>query len=213
MNPMKHTCIAAILLIASAATTPTMAYTADIPSHVSLSNNEPQQPLYVIDNRAVTLDEVEALAPTDIESITIVKDEDAKAYEHLGDISNGVMIINLITADETFVATDIMPMFLNGGIETFQVWVMQNIRFPAEMVERGKEANLIVQFTVNSNGYIPAESIKFLQEAEEPFMEEARRVLLSSPRWVPGIENGKKVSVQFVLPVMFTLSSNTTIGL
>ena len=210
---MKHTCIAAILLIASDSTTPSMAYTADIPSHVSLSNNEPQQPLYEIDNRAVTLDEVEALAPTDIESITIVKDEDAKGYEQLGDISNGVMIINLITADETFVATDIMPMFLNGGIETFQVWVMQNIRFPAEMGERGKEAKLVVQFTVNSNGYIPAESSKFLREAEEPFMEEARRVLLSSPRWVPGIENGKKVSVQFVLPVIFTLSSNTTIGL
>lgn len=212
MNTMKHSFIAATLIIA-AATTPALAANTDISAHVSASHEESQQPLYVIDNRAATLDEVEALAPTDIESITIVKDEDAKTYAHLGDISNGVMIINLINADETFVATDIMPMFLNGGIETFQVWVMQNIRFPAEMAEQGKVARLVVQFTVNSNGYIPAESIKFLQTAEEPFVEETRRVLLSSPRWVPGIENGKKVSVQFVLPVVFTLSSSTTISL
>ncbi|MEB0303129.1 energy transducer TonB, partial [Mucilaginibacter sp. 5C4] len=37
--------------------------------------------------------------------------------------------------------------------------------------------------------------------------EEAIRVLKRSPRWKPGIQNGRPVRVQYSIPVNFTLAS------
>ena len=210
---MKRTIIVALLLMGAAATNPAMAHGKVDTIHTTTSDDQPQQPLYIIDNRAVSLDEVEALAPSDIESITIVRDEDTQQYSHLGDISNGVIIITLAADTAPLSHADTMPAFLNGSIETFHVWVMQNMRYPAEMIEKGISATLIVQFVVNSDGYIPSESITFLQGGEKQFEDEVRRVLLSSPRWTPGMHEGKNVYIQFAHPVVFSLDAVTTIKL
>lgn len=36
--------------------------------------------------------------------------------------------------------------------------------------------------------------------------EEAIRVLKASPKWTPGIQNGKPVRVKYNIPISFTLS-------
>jgi len=37
--------------------------------------------------------------------------------------------------------------------------------------------------------------------------EEAVRVLKNSPKWKPGIQNGRPVRVQYSVPISFTLAS------
>lgn len=172
---------------------------------------EQQKPLYVVDGKAMTVDEVQRIAATDIESMTVIKQAaQTKEFMHLGDVSNGVVVITLKASREAedelpFLEADVMPTFMGGDLLTFRNWVMQNVRYPAEALERRIEGNVIVQFAVNREGYIEADEVKVLQSDHQLLSEEVMRVMSLSPRWSPGIQAGKTVSVAFTLPISFQI--------
>ncbi len=172
---------------------------------------EQQKPLYVVDGKAMTVDEVQRIAATDIESMTVLKQAaQTKEFMHLGDVSNGVVVITLKASREAedelpFLEADVMPTFMGGDLLTFRNWVMQNVRYPAEALERKIEGNVIVQFVVNREGYIAADGVKVLQSDHQLLSEEVMRVMSLSPRWSPGIQAGKTVSVAFTLPISFQI--------
>lgn len=174
-------------------------------------DTEQQKPLYVVDGKAMTVDEVQRIAATDIESMTVLKQAaQTKEFMHLGDVSNGVVVITLKASREAedelpFLEADVMPTFMGGDLLTFRNWVMQNVRYPAEALERRIEGNVIVQFAVNREGYIEADEVKVLQSDHQLLSEEVMRVMSLSPRWSPGIQAGKTVSVAFTLPISFQI--------
>ncbi len=110
-----------------------------------------------------------------------------------------------------------MPDFQGKGIEGFREFVVNNIKYPEEAVKKKLEGKVFVQFIINMDGYI--RNVKVLQATtNEPYPEskkinapslekEALRVVNSSPKWEPGKQKGKKVNVQYVIPVVFSLSS------
>ena len=58
--------------------------------------SEQQTPLYIVDGKAVSADEVKRIVATDIESMTVLRDEQQVArFSHFGDTSNGVIVICL----------------------------------------------------------------------------------------------------------------------
>ena len=180
---------------------------------VALATDAPEQqkPLYVVDGKAMTVDEVQRIAATDIESMTVIKQAaQTKEFMHLGDVSNGVVVITLKASREAedelpFLEADVMPTFMGGDLLTFRNWVMQNVRYPAEALERRIEGNVIVQFVVNREGYIAADGVKVLQSDHQLLSEEVIRMMSLSPRWSPGIQAGKTVSVAFTLPISFQI--------
>ncbi|MBR5585213.1 MAG: hypothetical protein IKW36_03120, partial [Alistipes sp.] len=57
------------------------------------ANSEVQKPLYIINGKVATIDEVKYLGD-DLESMTVLTNKkDVKEFEHLGDTSNGVIVI------------------------------------------------------------------------------------------------------------------------
>ncbi len=180
---------------------------------VALATDAPEQqkPLYVVDGKAMTVDEVQRIAATDIESMTVLKQAaQTKEFMHLGDVSNGVVVITLKASREAedelpFLEADVMPTFMGGDLLTFRNWVMQNVRYPAEALERRIEGNVIVQFVVNREGYIAADGVKVLQSDHQLLSEEVIRMMSLSPRWSPGIQAGKTASVAFTLPISFQI--------
>jgi len=48
-----------------------------------------------------------------------------------------------------------------------------------------------------------------LREPGEGLGEEAIRALASSPKWMPGIQNGHPVKVQYTVPINFSLNTNS----
>jgi outer membrane biosynthesis protein TonB len=48
--------------------------------------------------------------------------------------------------------------------------------------------------------------IKAVRGPSEEFNQEAIRVVSSSPRWIPGFQNGRAVKVQYTVPINFKLS-------
>lgn len=178
---------------------------------LATDDTEQQKPLYVVDGKAMTVDEVQRIAATDIESMTVLKQAaQTKEFMHLGDVSNGVVVITLKASREAedelpFLEADVMPTFMGGDLLTFRNWVMQNVRYPAEALEKKIEGNVIVHFVVNREGYIAADEVKVLQSDHQLLSEEVIRMMSLSPRWSPGIQMGKTVSVAFTLPISFQI--------
>ena len=175
------------------------------------ANSELQQPLYIINGKAATIDEVRYLGD-ELESMTVLTNKrDVKKFEHLGDTSNGVIVITLKDAEEEylpFISADVMPQFMGGDLLAFRNWIMQNVRYPEAAMKEGKEDMVVVQFIVNRHGYIDYDRIVIIQsEYPEIFGEEVKRVISTSPRWTPGFNNGNAVSVSFMLPIAFKLES------
>ena len=165
---------------------------------------EEQQPLFLLDGKAITIDELKTIPSEDIESMEILSKEQASEYAHLGDISNGVFIITL-KQSLVFIEADVMPQFMGGDVNTFTMWLYGQIRYPEQAFKNKIQGRVLVNFVVGSDGYISPNNIEFLDNCDVLLQEEVRRVLLSSARWTPAVQNGEHVAVRFVLPVEFKL--------
>lgn len=177
----------------------------------AMDYGESQQPLYVVDGKAISAEEVKAIASSEIESMTVIRDQKQLAqFKHLGDVSNGVIVVTLKDKEEddiSFIAVDVMPSFMGGDLNTFRMWVMQNIRYPEVALEQRLQDMVVVQFVVNREGYIEQDGINVLQSNHpDIFVDEVKRVFTASPRWTPGIQKGSAVAVSLVLPVAFQLA-------
>lgn len=108
------------------------------------------------------------------------------------------------TSDESGVYTVVenMPQF-PGGDEGRIDYMVKNMKYPKEAVEKGLEGTVYVSFIVEPDGAVS--NAKVLKGIGKPCDEEAVRVVSAMPKWKPGTQNGKAVRVQFTLPVNFKL--------
>ncbi len=82
-----------------------------------------------------------------------------------------------------------------GGIAKFLAYVGNNFRFE----EEGVSGRVIVTFVIEKDGTLT--DIKVVRDIGFGSGAEAIRVLKKSPKWIPGIQNGKKVRVLYSLPI------------
>lgn len=85
-----------------------------------------------------------------------------------------------------------------GGIEQFHNFFIKEYKKP-ESVNYWK-LNFTLAFAVEKNG-----SVSFLEcspAVEEPLQKEIIRVLSLCPKWQPGESNGKKVRMQYSVPIL-----------
>lgn len=171
-----------------------------------VSNNNAPAPLCIVNDVVVPYEELVNLNAEDIASVTIYNDaESLSLYSRFGDVSNGVLVVDLVDKEEVFVMVDTMPMFMNGDISTFRNWVMQNIRYPEAALQAGIQGAVFVQFVVGSDGYISPDRISILQSPDDMLRDEVLRVIQLSPRWTPGVQRGQNVAVSFTIPIIFSL--------
>lgn len=103
-----------------------------------------------------------------------------------------------------FTYAEKMPEFA-GGQEALAKYLRKNMRYPARALREGLEGKVFVAFTVSSTGEIvDVEVIKGLGFGTD---EEAQRVISQMPRWQPGQQNGRAVSVRYTLPITFKYSN------
>lgn len=171
-----------------------------------VSNNNAPAPLCIVNDVVVPYEELVNLNAEDIASVTIYNDaESLSLYSRFGDVSNGVLVVDLVDKEEVFIMVDTMPMFMNGDISTFRNWVMQNIRYPEAALQAGIQGAVFVQFVVGSDGYISPDRISILQSPDDTLRDEVLRVIQLSPRWTPGVQRGQNVAVSFTIPIIFSL--------
>lgn len=102
-----------------------------------------------------------------------------------------------------------MPQF-PGGREVLMKYLAANIKYPASAVKGKKEGRVIVTFIVQKDGSIT--HAKIVRSIDPELDAEALRVVKGMPKWTPGTQLGKPVSVKYTLPVKFSLQKDATPG-
>ncbi|MDR1348974.1 MAG: TonB family protein [Prevotellaceae bacterium] len=102
-----------------------------------------------------------------------------------------------------FAVVEEKPKFQGGDQNTFSKWVNSKINYPESAQENGVHGRVMVQFTVDKDGYVKNASV--VRKVDPDLDREALRVVSSSPRWTPGKQRTKDVAVVFNFPVVFQL--------
>jgi periplasmic protein TonB len=110
----------------------------------------------------------------------------------------------IIPEEKPFITVEVPATFDGGNLNSFNRWVLQNIKYPQIPAENGISGKVYIQFVVNSKGKV--EDVKVLRGADPALDQEAMRVIESSPKWTPPMQGGRPVKQLFSLPVVFKLS-------
>ena len=108
----------------------------------------------------------------------------------------------VVSDDQTFSVVEQMPEY-PGGMRAGLEFMARNLRYPTKAREAGKQGRVIVQFVVRKDGSLS--DFKVLCPVDPWLDAEAIRVISTMPKWKPGMQDGKPVSVKFTLPVTFML--------
>jgi TonB family protein len=86
---------------------------------------------------------------------------------------------------------------------SFSEWVNKNLKYPKDARDAHVEGAVKLQFTVGTNGGV--QEVQILQGVYPSLDNEALRVIRSSPKWKPGIKDGKPVRVTYTYTIHFVL--------
>ena len=104
--------------------------------------------------------------------------------------------------EEIFVIVEQQPLF-PGGISGLMKHISKNIKYPNIARENNITGKVYVRFVVKSTGDVANVSIS---RSVDPVLDkEALRVVKKLPRWKPGKQRGKAVSVWYSVPINFQL--------
>ncbi len=98
------------------------------------------------------------------------------------------------TEQKVYINPDVAPEF-PGGMPLFYKYVKDNYKKPLNSTP-GK---IISQFIVDTDGSLT--DVKILRQSGAGTGKEMERLLLASPKWKPGLKDGKPVKVILNLPV------------
>lgn len=105
--------------------------------------------------------------------------------------------------DVYFFVVEEMPKFNGKNSEEFKKFIINELKYPQEAIDKKFEGNVFVQFAVSTDGYV--KEAKVVRGIHPALDQEALRIIYSSPRWEPGKQRGQAVNVVFTFPVEFKL--------
>ena len=97
-----------------------------------------------------------------------------------------------------------MPEF-PGGVVAMMRYLQENIKYPPEAAKNDVEGRVVVQFVIDETGQVG--EVKVVRPISEELDAEAVRVVKTMPKFEPGRQDGKPVSVWYTLPISFKLQS------
>lgn len=103
-----------------------------------------------------------------------------------------------------FAAVEEKPQF-NGGNPNveFARYIARHLNYPEIAAENGVGGRVTLKFIIDENGKLIDPVI--IRGVDPALDAEALRVVLSSPRWTPGMQRNKAVKVVYTFPINFKL--------
>ena len=149
-------------------------------------------------------DEEEIEIELEIEDIELDEDTEIEIIEEDDDVDD----------DTPFMIVENMPALAHcktmRGDERHQCtqmeiikYVSKNTKYPPIAKDAGIQGTVFVYFVVGKDGKV--KDVKVLREVDSRLDKEAKRVVESLPRFDPGSQRGKNVSVQYTIPVKFII--------
>ena len=134
-------------------------------------------------------------------SIADVKGNDEANGKDIADLKQ-VVTQAPVEEEKVFDMVEQMPTFPGGAGELMK-YIADHLKYPTIAQENGVQGRVICQFVVGSDG---SERAAKVVKTLDPYCDkEALRVIMSMPKWIPGKQNGKAVSVKYTVPIVFRL--------
>lgn len=90
-----------------------------------------------------------------------------------------------------------------GGEAALMQFLVENVKYPVEAMEKCVQGRVVVEFTVNEDGTL---SDWIVTKSVDPDLDkEAIRLIQLMPKWNPGRSKGKVVRSRYTLPVMLRM--------
>jgi TonB family protein len=132
-------------------------------------------------------------------------DKPTVAEEGTSGTNETVVVDTTKKSGQIFTEVEQVPEF-PGGLNAFGRFLGTNVRYPKADREKGIQGRVIATFVVETDGSLSG--LKISRGISKGLDEESLRVLRKSPNWKPGIQNGRKVRVQYSVPISFTLADD-----
>ena len=139
--------------------------------------------------------------------VAVVKVQEDKALEEASSMAMAKDTAEVKTGKK-MPCTDnpeMFPQFPGGHVALFE-YLSKNIKFPKSKENEDVKVRVVTTFTVEKDGSIT--HAKIVRSQGEAFDNEALRVINGMPKWIPGMQNGKAVSVKYLLPITFSTTDS-----
>jgi TonB family protein len=133
------------------------------------------------------------------EEISIEADEEF-VFEH--HITLPFVEEDIAEDKEVFIVVEEPPRF-PGGHDAMLRFLAENIHYPQPARQEAIQGTVYLTFVINSDGSV--DNARVLRGVHWSLDEEALRVIRAMPGWIPGMQRGKPVNVQFTMPIRFAL--------
>jgi len=107
--------------------------------------------------------------------------------------------------ESVFGEVEVMPQF-PGGDKALLEYIAKNLKYPVEAQKAKEEGKVYIRFIVNEKG--EAKNPTIMRGVSTLLDNEAKRLIESLPKWTPGKQHGKNVSVYYVIPILFKLDGS-----
>ena len=114
-----------------------------------------------------------------------------------------LMSLQFATAQEAFVKENIQEQMAEfvGGEEALAEWIQENISYPMMADLYSIDERVVVSFDINEDGSVS--NIQVEDAANPIFADEVVRKLETMPLWIPAMQNGRCVKVNYDLAISF----------
>ncbi|MFC3561044.1 TonB family protein [Pedobacter jamesrossensis] len=99
---------------------------------------------------------------------------------------------------------NLTPPQFPGGMKVFYQYLGRNIQYPKEALKMGLTGKVYFMITIDKEG--KPKDFKVISSPGYALTDEARRVVMNSPRWIPATEDGKPVDMKQTLNISFSVN-------
>ncbi|GAB3240562.1 energy transducer TonB [Hymenobacter seoulensis] len=114
----------------------------------------------------------------------------------------GTKAVEEVVETKPYTYVEQMPVF-PGGQEALLQYIAKNIKYPAMALRNQVEGRVFIKFVVGPDGAVT--NVEVQKGIGAGCDEESMRVIKNLPRFTPGKQNGRAVSVYYTVPVTFAI--------
>lgn len=155
------------------------------------------------DQPADVVPEQDQLANAHVANVTVKEGIDESAITELRPAATETVVGDEMDG-KPFTVVEQMPQLPGGGgTEAIVAAIQKAARYPTQAMAAGVEGKVFASFVVNAQGEVT--DLKIVKGLGSGLDEETLRAISKLPRFIPGRQNGRAVSVQYTVPISFRM--------
>ena len=144
----------------------------------------------------------EELKDKTVATVTVKGNTDAPDLTELS--GTGDKVVEEVVENKVYTYVEQMPTLPGGGGNGAIVAAIQKAtKYPPLALRNQVEGRIFVSFTVNAQGDVS--DVKVVKGLGSGLDEETIRAVKTLPKFIPGKQNGRAVSVSFTVPITFKI--------